>query len=406
IMDKTFGRRKTLTRRFFASLAGANNAALDGSGVIYPTKTFSSIFDMTRNPYDIENFYVHWSRPGKYTLWSEDTFVTAGMPRVLTFHTDARQVQLTLPDGTRMTRGADRGEATFRLSASQAQTGRYIAETKGADSDHKQIELAGFSVSDALMHGLNLTSGVPSGMAVGFASPVTNWDSADDPVQMYVNGSLITASIFDDGSLGYVEKFGARLTMPGAPPGPWDGSVNFLLSVKNIKLQALPGFTFAVDIPLTKATVPNFFGQPTNGFTSPLGETPSWNSQDLQNTPISGNFHGDWPMFPNVVGDTGARPVSIPTRTAFSATIAVSDASATGLTLSFSEPLNPNQFGVGLDKPGSWTTQWAADSTSVQIIYGAPVGGGADVNVIVFRAVDSGGNMIGGPLQLVAKGGS
>jgi hypothetical protein len=63
-MDKTFGRRPTLTRRYFASLAGPGGAALDGSGVIYPEAAFPSIAGMTRNPYDIENYYLQWSRPG------------------------------------------------------------------------------------------------------------------------------------------------------------------------------------------------------------------------------------------------------------------------------------------------------------------------------------------------------
>jgi hypothetical protein len=415
IMDKTFGRAVTLTRRFFASLAGANNAALDGSGVIYPNKTFDSINDMTRNPYDIENWYVQWALPWQDTLWSEDTFVTAGMPRVLRFHTDAHQVFLTLPDGSRLMSAAPRGVATFPLTAAQAQTGRYVAQTRGdggrggvgggrAARAGNRIELAGFSLSDALRHGLNLTSGVPSGMAVGFSSPLANYSSVDDSPQMSINGSLLPASIIDDGNhQGYIERFGASLKLPGAPAGPWDGTVSFLLSVKNIKLQALPGFTFAVDLELVKATVPNFFGQPTDGFTSALGETPSWNSQDLQNTPISGNFHGSWPMYPNAVDDTGARPVSIPNQTAFSATITVSDASAAGLTLRFSQPLNPNEFGVGLDAVSSWTTQWAADNTSVRIAYGRPLAPRQDVTIIVFRAVDTAGNMIGGPAYLVGR---
>jgi hypothetical protein len=329
--------------------------------------------------------------------------MAAGMPRVLTFHTDADQVYLTLPDGTRLMEAAPHGAARFSLTAAQAQTGRYVAETRGEDKDHKRIELAGFSLSDALRHGLNLTSGVPSGMAVGFASPVANWDSAGDPVQMYVNGSLITASIYDDGALGYIEKFGARLTLPGAPPGPWDGTTIFQLSVQNIKLQAVPGFTFAVNLQLAKATVPNFAGQPTDGFTSQLGETPSWNSQDLQNTPLSGNFHGDWPMFPNSVGDTGARPVSVPNQTAFSATITAGEASATGVTLLFSQPLTPNEFGVGMDAVSSWTTQWAADNTSVRLVYGTPLAHDEGVRIVVFRAVDAAGNMIGGPASLVAS---
>lgn len=405
IMDQAFGRSKTLTRKFFSSLAGANNAALDGSGVIYPEATFDSINAMSRVPYDIENFLVQWSRPGKFTLWSENTFLTAGIEHVLTFNTDAHFVQLTLPDGSRTVRPAADGTATFFLTPDQAQTGRYVAETVGFGQDPKRIELNGFSLSDALMHGLNLTSGVPSGMAVGFSSPLSNWGSVDDPVQMFINGGLLTASNIDDGQhQGYIERYGASLKLTGAPDGPWDGTVSFQLSVSNIQLQALPGFTFAVDLRLTKTQVPNFFGQLVNGFSNQFGEKPSWNSQDLQNTPISGNFHGSWPLFPNTVGDTGARPKSIPTTTAFDATTTLSEASATGFTLSFSEALNPDEFGIGMNNVPSWTTQWSPDNTSVQITYGSPVSRHEDVNVIVFRAVDTAGNMIGAPVTLTANG--
>jgi hypothetical protein len=405
IMDKTFGRRKTLTRRHFDTLARANGAALDGSGVIYPEATFASITDMTRNPYNIENSLVQWSRPGKHTLWSEDTYVTAGMPRVLTFRTDAHQVHLTLPDGRGLVSAAPHGVARFSLTAAQTQIGRYVAETKGEGKDHKRIELAGFSLSDALRHGLNLTSGVPDGMAVGFSGPLANWGSVDDPVQLFVNGSRLAASIFDAlGRPGYIERYGASLKLAGAPAGPWDGKTSFQFGVKNLKLQALPGFTFAVDLMLVKTQVRNFFGSLVNGFSSALGEKPSWNSQDLQNTPLSGNFHGRWPLSPNFVGDTGARPISIPAPTAFNATITVSDASATGLTLRFSEPLDPNEFGVGLDAVSSWVTQWAADNASVRIAYSRPLARHEEeVNVIVFRAVDAAGNMIGGPVRLVVK---
>jgi hypothetical protein len=109
-------------------------------------------------------------------------------------------------------------------------------------------------------------------------------------------------------------------------------------------------------------------------------------------------------MYPNSVDDTGARPVSIPSQTAFSAAITVSDVSATGLTLRFSQPLNPNELGVGLDAVSSWTSQWAADNASVRIAYGRPLAPREDVTIIVFRAVDGAGNMIGGPARLVAKG--
>jgi len=103
----------------------------------YPDNPYHSPFDMHALPALVAprpfilwsgeaqqawlGYYLPWSRPGKYALWSEDTYVTAGMPRVLTFHTDAGQVCLTLPDGSRLVRSAPGGTATFRLTAAQAQ---------------------------------------------------------------------------------------------------------------------------------------------------------------------------------------------------------------------------------------------------------------------------------------------
>lgn len=407
IMDRTFGRRNTLTRRHFETLVGTNGAARDGSGVIRPEARFDSVAAMTRNPFDLKSSLVPWSRPGKYRLWGDDMYVTAGRARKLTFHTDAHQVHLTLPDGRRLMSAAPHGLATFTLNPSQAQAGRYVAETKGNAKDHKRIELTGFSLPDALRHGLNLSSGVPNGMSVGFTSPLENYGSTDDPVELYVNGNRITASIFDDGNHnGYIERFGASLQLSGAPEGPWDATVNFVFGARNLKLDALPGFTFAVDVGLTKTQVPNFLGQLVNGYGSAFGETPSWSSQDRQNTPLSGNLHGRWPLFPNSVTDDGSRPVSRPSQTAFDTQITASDATAAGLTLRFSEPVNPSEFGLGLDLVPSWTTQWAPDHTSVRITYGRPLACRGDIHLILFRAVDLAGNMIGGPESFTAPAGA
>ena len=201
-----------------------------------------------------------------------------------------------------------------------------------------------------------------------------------------------------------IARYGASLQLAGAPDGPWDGTTSFVFGAKNLRLGALPGFTFAVDVGVTKAQVPNFAGVLVNGFASPLRETPSWNSQNLQNTPLYGNLHGGWPLFPNTVADDGARPTSVPTQTAFDTQITASDATAAGVTLRFNEPLDPREFGLGLDLVSSWTTQWAPDHTSVSITYGEPLTCRGDVHIVLFRAVDTAGNMIGGPETFTVPG--
>lgn len=402
IMDKTFGRSDTLTRRHFDTLAAPTGAALDRSGMIYPEKTFESITAMSRNPYDITNSSVRWARPGKHTLWSPDTFVTAGLPRTLTFHTDANRVTLTLPDGRRLTRGAPQGVATFTLSAEQAQSGRYVAETQDRAKDSKAIELAGYSLSDALRHGLNNSSGAPDGVLVGFSSPLSNYGSSADPVVITVDGTPQPTSIYDDGTLqGYVVKFGASLKRNAAPAGPWDGSVSFVLGAHNLKLEALPGYTLGVDVGLTKSQVPDWRGLPVNGFASTFGERPSWGSDNLQNTPLSGNHHGAWPLFPNSLTDDGSRPATVPVPTAFDTQISVDGADASGFTLRFSEPLDGQELGLAMDIPTGWTAQWADDATSVRVAFTSPAPERTDaVSLLVFRAADTDGNMIGGPLEL------
>jgi hypothetical protein len=172
-MDQAFGRSKTLTRRYFASLAGAGGAALDGSGVIYPEATFASIAAMTRNPCDIENYSVQWARPGQHTLWSEDTYVTAGLPRVLTFHTDAQQVCLALPDGSRLSgpaRGGDPTQFGLGLDAVSTWTAQWAADSTSVQVIYGSPVPAGQDVNVIVFRAVD-TGGNMIGGPAQFAVP-------------------------------------------------------------------------------------------------------------------------------------------------------------------------------------------------------------------------------------------
>ena len=84
VMDREFGRSDALRVRQFDSLKKpGKTGALDGNGVIYPEKNYSSIAAMNAVPYDIDSSYLRWSRPGKYTLWCETELLTEGFDRIL-----------------------------------------------------------------------------------------------------------------------------------------------------------------------------------------------------------------------------------------------------------------------------------------------------------------------------------
>ncbi|WNB86067.1 hypothetical protein [Cellulomonas sp. ATA003] len=177
-----------------------------------------------------------------------------------------------------------------------------------------------------------------------------------------------------------------------------------MLGVRDLHLEALPGWTLGVDVAVTKDQVPDWRGVLVDGFTSPFGEAPSWASDDLQNTPLHGNLHGAWPLYPNSVDDDGARPTTVPTATAFDTAITATDGDATGVTLRFSEALDPRELGLGVEDAGPWTVQWAADARSARVTFDEPLPRRAkDVRLVVFRAVDTEGNMIGGPQTLSAR---
>jgi hypothetical protein len=73
------------------------------------------------------------------------------------------------------------------------------------------------------------------------------------------------------------------------------------------------------------------------------------------------------------------------------------------MTLRFSEPVNPNDFGLALNRASGWSLQWAGDHTSVRVTYAEPLACRGEVTAIVFRAVDATGAMIGGPEALSAS---
>ncbi|MDR1569685.1 MAG: hypothetical protein LBS72_04265 [Oscillospiraceae bacterium] len=441
IMDHEYYGVDELVRKYHETLTinaatgeGDGLAAADGSGTILPTKTFDSVAAMSRNPYFLPSAYIDWSRPDKHVLWTESNSVTEGVPLTFTFHTDADTVELILTDGvTKLTGDVEDGIATISLTESEAKAGQYTATAIGG-KDSKTIEISGWTVNDALRHSIsdNSALGHDVGSGVAFTTPLVNYNSYTDPVRLYIDGKAIPADIYDyDNKVnagtstlpqsGYLQPYGATLILYPDTEGyrvPLGDKVVF--GIRNAKIEALQGYVIALDVEYEKydpnatnplATTTRMRFRPTYKTLTP--QTPVWKPNLLQNTPKSGLPEGEeyWPILGNWRSDYDEngdlKPVSEirPTNSeavesAYGAVLSVASADATGATIEFSAPVNPNDFGLAISGVKGVSFQWAENNESVRVVYDAPAASGTDISAFVFRSVDAEGNMIGGPVQL------
>jgi hypothetical protein len=334
IMDITFGKRETLTRRSFDTLKKEDGSAIDGSGVIFPEETFNNIAEFSRSGYDLENSFIQWSRPGKYALWSGISCLLEGaeLPSV---YTDADNVR-------------------FIFSRD-----RLIAKTIGSGKDENSIEFHILSENEAFRHGLNLSGGSPDGMAIGFTSAIVSRP------RLYLNGGEIRAGYYDDGSDGYLERYGVSLKAKAAMGIALGETLVF--GADNITLEALPYFKLSICVELTKAEVPGFFGPPQIGFTSRFAETPSWSGTEK----------------PNITAE-------------------ISNACKGGITIKFDETMNPREFGAALDGVADWANEWASDGKSVMLSFLTPPTIGL-VTLYLFRLVTVDSKMLSAPLKFFVE---
>lgn len=98
-----------------------------------------------------------------------------------------------------------------------------------------------------------------------------------------------------------------------------------------------------------------------------------------------------------MLADDGNRAPLAPTPTAFDTEITVSalDAAAGTFTVSFSEPVNRNEFGIAMDFAQDWTLAWDEAAQSVTMTVSDGLAAGQTGNVVIFRLRDMENNMIG-----------
>lgn len=377
VMDKEFSNKSLEVRDLYPS----SNPPSYGLG------NYNKISDMTIYPYDIDSSYIRWSRPGKYTLWTENEIVTEGIATTIKVHSDDTKVKLTILDAdnkpTADTWTADvvSGIAEFKLTAEQVKIGRYEITTVGNIKDDKTVYLQGIDLATALRHG---TARNDNGSAVmyGFTSKINK-----NLVEVYANESKLTQSFQEDTEQAWILNYGVT-TNPNENNSIPNNAFN-VITLKKLQMEAMPGSTFEISIDKSKLANNQ--------------ETVSWKAsqavQKLGPQPY-------WPQAPNSSTDDGTRPLIPATTTNFKADVAfslndeVELAAGDKLEVTFSEPMYKNDFGIGFDFSDDFTLQWAEDNESVQVTFNDITKTEDEVgNIYIMRLSDAAGNLIAAPIH-------
>lgn len=379
------------------------------SGMSYPAADYATVSELNDYPFDINSSYIPWSAESKYTLWTaQETFLT-NHNVTITAHSDAPDVVLVLPDGREVAAASHEGDAfTFTLTAEQSVYGRYELRTVGTDKAAHSVYFSAVSLADALRHGTTKGDEGEENRVLGFASRLAN--TKENPPLVYIGSEIEPASMIftpervvpeDTSLLEYGILFHDALFIRIANAG-WDASQTF--KVKNLKFVSMPEYTFEFSMADIAASAENNGKQDAALFTKPI----SWNAERYNN-----GFSQVWPAIPDTLeerqalerGETITRPEAPEkTVTAFDATVsgeaALSDTALT-ITLTFSEALRTGEYAVGMDIAEAWETAWNADGTQMTLTVPAnALNGQHTVNLIIFRLMDTDGNLIGGPVEL------
>ncbi|NIK77076.1 hypothetical protein FHS15_002201 [Paenibacillus castaneae] len=377
IMDKEFSGKPLEVRDLYPN----SNPPSYGIG------TYDKISDMMISPYDVDSSYIRWSRPGKYTLWTENEIVSEGTPATIKVHSDDTKVKLTILDAnnkpTESTWTADvvNGTAVFNLTDEQVKIGRYEITTVGTAKDSKTVYFQGIDLATALRHG---TARNDNGAAVmyGFTSKINK-----DLVEVYADGNRLTQSFQEDTEQAWILNYGVT-TNPNENNRILNNAFN-VVTLKKLQMEAMPGSTFEISIDKSKLANNQ--------------ETVSWNaSAAVQKIGPQPN----WPPYPNNLTDVGTRPLLPVTTTNFSAEIAFSLNDMVVLTagdtleITFDEPMYKGDFGIGFDFSDDFTLKWAEDNKSVEVTFNNVTKNKSEAcNIYIMRLRDAAGNMIAAPIH-------
>jgi len=369
---------------------GPDTLGVNVNPPIQPAHTYSSVWDMSAYPFEVDSSYMQWSRPDKYYLYTTNEMVTAGYATTIKAYSNAPQVMLDTGAGI-YTADVVGGAATFTLSADKAAVGRYKLSTIGKAKDSQSVYLQSYDLTGILRTSITGDDTGDQRWVFGFTSKVN-----PDAIRIFANNVPVPASKNEAEEPGWILTYGASINagyssadadntnkhsffqeeVPGFPVTHTAGA-NRVIRLEDVQLEALPGFNFqfSYDLNMAKSVLP-----------------PSWPSTNVKIGPSP-----NWPPFPNKNTDIGDRPESLPWPTTnlgavtFNPGNAVINDKTDKVTIGFERPMNTQNIGFGTNFSGDYTLEWSEDNTLLTIGFDKPVSAGSQL--VIARLKDASGNV-------------
>ncbi|QAY65135.1 S-layer homology domain-containing protein [Paenibacillus protaetiae] len=357
---------------------------------IRPAQTFSSVWDMSAYPFEVDSSYIQWSRPGKYTLYTTNELLTAGYAATVKAYSNAPRVQLDTGSGV-YTADVKNGIATFNLKANQVTQGRYTLSTIGGDEDTQTVYLQCYDLTSILRTSITGDDTGDQRWVFGFTSKVD-----PDAIKMFANNTPIPASKNEGEEPGWILSYGASINTGYSSadadgsnvkhffqdevsdfPASYTANTNRVVRLEDVVLESLPNFNFqfSYDINMAKSVL-----------------KPSWPSTNIKIGPSP-----DWPVYPNKNTDTGERPEQLPWpatslgAVAFNPDNAKITTQTNNVTIGFENPMDTQNIGFGTNFADDYTLSWNEDNTKLTIGFNHAVSAGSQL--IIARLKDAAGNV-------------
>ncbi|MCL2373355.1 MAG: hypothetical protein FWC78_08140 [Defluviitaleaceae bacterium] len=363
---------------------------------------------LERTPIEVDSWAFPWARPNAHLIWTETMHITEGLPATIVAHTDAPYVELirwSHGDRNNLWRASTEhqpeelarwrvaaagGIATFNLAAGETGIGRFELRTDGGELENRSAFFQGIDVNTALIQSYVWDSAVYFGFVSRFNREAVRVYSVANGVRTLNNSSMSQGV-----SPTWIAPHGIRAAAIAG-----SGDERYWI-FDNLVFDALPGFAFQLNLQASinddvgdswgvndmtwapSAAVQNIGPYP--------GFRPAGNSTDSWARPDPGNLHA---------GSMSNRGTSFDRVIESSIGEGEWDASSGRWTrldmweLSFSDAINPRDFGIGFDFSSDFELVWNETNTMLRVYFNefepSPYSADDKLNMLIMRIRNDG----------------